>query len=267
MPFAAALRKSLQDRGSEFPAEFMRGDSLEDVLNRHLLTIEHMGDGDVFTCILLLSPDGKRLSYGAAPTVPASYCRASESIEIGPCAGSCGAAAYLGRPVYSIDIEKDPVWGDYRDLALQHGFKSCWSTPIRNSTGSIIGTFAILHRTVGKPTREEIEAIDMITEQVADAIMWSRDAHNFAPPFRRPLDNSPALKLVSDNKEPRDPAARLIALTEKLQSQVADLDRCADRSSSETDAQNLREAAELGRKLVANIMLQIDLVGRRKHLP
>ena len=267
MPFAAALRKSLQDRGSELPAEFMRGDSLEDVLNRHLMTVEQMGGDDVFTCILLLSPDGKRLSYGAAPTVPASYCRASESIEIGPFAGSCGAAAYLGRPVYSIDIETDPVWGEYRDLALQHGFRSCWSTPIRNSNDAIIGTFAILHRTVGKPTREEIEAIDMITEHVADAIMWFRDPHNFAPPVLRPLADTPVLKLVSDNDDPRDPAARLAALAEKLQSKAADLDRYADRTASEADAQELRLAAELSRMLVDDIMLQIELVRFGKPVP
>lgn len=267
MPFAAALRKSLQDRGSELPAEFMRGDSLEDVLNRHLMTVEQMGGDDVFTCILLLSPDGKRLSYGAAPTVPASYCRASESIEIGPFAGSCGAAAYLGRPVYSIDIETDPVWGEYRDLALQHGFRSCWSTPIRNSNDAIIGTFAILHRTVGKPTREEIEAIDMITEHVADAIMWFRDPHNFAPPVLRPLADTPVLKLVSDNDGPRDPAARLAALAEKLQSKAADLDRYADRTASEADAQELRLAAELSRMLVDDIMLQIELVRFGKPVP
>ena len=108
MPFAAALQQSLQARDSVVAAEFTRGDSLEEVLNRHLMTVEKMGGDDVFTCILLLSADGKRLSYGAAPTVPASYCRASESIEIGPYAGSCGAAAYWGRPVYSIDIEADP---------------------------------------------------------------------------------------------------------------------------------------------------------------
>jgi hypothetical protein len=85
MPFAAELRKSLQDRGSEAPAEFMRGDSLQDVLNRHLMTVERLGGDDVFTCILLLSADGKRLSYGAAPTVPASYYLASESVEVGSC--------------------------------------------------------------------------------------------------------------------------------------------------------------------------------------
>lgn len=259
MPFAPALRKSLEDLGSELPAEFMRGDSLEDVLNRHLMTVEQLGENDVFTCILLLSPDGKRLSYGAAPTVPASYCRAVESIEVGLCAGSCAAAAYRGRPVYSIDIATDSVWGDYRDLALKHGFRSCWSTPIRNSNDSIIGTFAILHRTVGKPTREEIEAIDMITEHVADAIMWSRDPHNFAPRVSRPLADAPVLKLVCDNTVPRDPAAELVALAAKLHTKAADLDRYADRSESKADAQNLRNAAELCRNLVANIMSQIEL--------
>ena len=264
MPFAATLRKSLEDRGHAVSTEFRRGDSLEDVLNRHLMTVEQTGGDDLFTCILLLSPDGKRLSYGAAPTVPATYCRAVESIEIGPYAGSCGAAAYLGRPVYSIDIETDPVWGDYRDLALQHGFRSCWSTPIRNSNGSIVGTFAILHRTVGKPTRAEIEAIDMITEHVADAIMRSRDPHNFMPPVSPSPARAPMLKLVCDNEVPRDPAARLVTLAEKLQSKAADLDRFAARSGSQIDAQNLKKAAELSRKLVANIMSQVELARSEK---
>ncbi len=265
MPFAAALRKSLQDRGSEVPAEFERGDSLEGVLNRHLMIVEQMGGDDVFTCILLLSPDGRRLSYGAAPTVPASYCRASDSIEIGLGAGSCAAAAYLGRPVYSIDIETDPVWGENRDLALKHGFRSCWSTPIRNSNGAIIGTFAILHRTVGMPTHEEMEAIELITDHVADAIMWSRGPQFFARPDPR-QSGAPFLKLVSDNQEAGDPAARLIALVEKLHSKAADLDRYAARSELETDSRNLRKAAELSRKLVVNIMAQTELLRSEKPI-
>ena len=143
MPFAAALRKSLQERGREVPAEFKRGDSLEDVLSRHLRTVEQMGGDDVSTCILLLSPDGKRLSVGAAPTLPASYCRPGDSFEIGLSHGSCAAAAYLGRPVYSVDIETDPICADFRDFALQNCYRSCWSTPIRDSIGTIIGTYLI----------------------------------------------------------------------------------------------------------------------------
>jgi hypothetical protein len=266
MPFATALRKSLEDRGSEVPAEFGRGDSLEDVLNRHLMTVEQMAGDDVFTSILLLSADGKRLSYGAAPTVPASYSRASESIEIGPFAGCCAAAAYLGRPVYSIDIEADPVWGDLRDLALQHGFRSCWSTPIRNSNGSIIGTFAILHRTVGMPSPEEIKAIDLITEHVAAAIMWSRGEDDFAPHDSR-RSKIPGLRIVSDNQEAHEPASRLLALAEKLHAKAADLERFATRSESETNAEHLRNAAELGRQLAANIKSEFDRIGWRKPVP
>ena len=265
MPFAAALRKSLDERDCDVFAELARGDSLEDVLNRHLITVEQMGGDDVFTCILLLSPDGKRLSYGAAPTVPASYCRASESIEIGPCAGSCGAAAYHGRPVYSIDIATDPVWGDYRNLALQHGYRSCWSTPIRNSHDEIIGTFAILHRTVGMPTREEIDAIDLITEHVADAIMCSRNPKYLGKLRSERLASAPMLRLLSDNQAYDDPADRLRAIVEKLQSKAVDLDGYADRSESEDLAEDLREAAELSRMLAASINAQIDFIrsGRR----
>src|SRR5215207_4599899 len=264
MPFAAALRQSLQERGSEVPSEFKRGDSLEAVLNRHLRTVEQMGGDDVFTCILLLSPDGKRLSVGASPSIPASYCRAGDSFEIGLSHGSCAAAAYLGRPVYSVDIETDPIWADFRDVALQHGFRSCWSTPIRNSNGAIIGTFAILHRTVGMPTHEEIESIELITDHVADAIMWSRGPRFFARPDRY-QSAAPRLKLVSNNQETRDPTARLVALVEKLHSKAGDLDGSAERAETEADSQNLREAAELSRELSANIMLQVEFVRSEKR--
>jgi len=263
MPFAAALRQSLQDRDSEVLAEFKRGDSLEAVLNRHLRTVEEMGGDDVFTCILLLSPDGKRLSVGASPSIPASYCRAGDSFEIGLSHGSCAAAAYLGRPVYSVDIETDPIWADFRDVALQHGFRSCWSTPIRNSNGAIIGTFAILHRTVGMPTHEEIESIELITDHVADAIMWSRGPQFFARPDRH-QSGAPKLKLVSNNQKACDPATRLFALVEKLRAKAGDFDRSADCAESEADAQVLRKAAELSRELSVNIVLQVELLRSEK---
>lgn len=263
MGFAAALRRSLQDRGSEAPAEFRRGDSLEDVLNRHLMTVERLGGGDTFTCILLLSPDGKRLSYGAAPTVPATYCRASEYIEIGPFAGACGRAAYLGRPVYSVDIATDPIWGDFQQLPLQHGFRSCWSTPIRNSDDAIIGTFAILHRTVGRPSSEEIAAIELITKHVADAIMWSRCQHYQPKPDASA--SKARLTLVVSNEDVPDRPNHLLLLAEKLHAHVAEIDRHATESGCSVDAENLGEAARLGRTL-AEIVTQIALLRARRPI-
>jgi GAF domain-containing protein len=266
MPFAAALRKSLQDRGSQVPAEIKRGDSLEGVLNRHLRTVEEMSGDDVFTCILLLSPDGRRLSVGAAPTLPATYCRVGDSFEIGLTHGSCAAAAYLGHAVYSVDIETDPIWADFREVPLQHGYRSCWSTPIRDSKGTIIGTFAILHPAVGMPTQDETEAIELIIGHVADAIMWSRGSRPLAQPDRHQYAAT-KLKLVSNNQEAFDPAAQLVRLAAKLRSKAIDLDRYADSSLSEAGAQNLRKAAELSRKLAANVWLHVELARSEKRGP
>ena len=44
------------------------------------------------------------------------------------------------------DIATDPLWDDYRDLAAAAGLAACWSVPILDSDGAVLGTFAIYHR-------------------------------------------------------------------------------------------------------------------------
>jgi hypothetical protein len=117
------------------------------------------------------------------------------------------------------------------------------------------------------PTPEEIEAIELITEHVADAIMCSRDPKSLARPGSGRSAKSPLLRLVSDNQTSRDPANRLLVLAGKLQSKAVDLDSLADRSESETAAQNLRDAAELSRKLATNMISQIEFIRSGKRVP
>ena len=112
MSFAAGLRAMLDLRQRDVVSELRQGESLEAVLDRHLLTVERASDSEILTSILLLSPDGKRLTHGAAPSLPQSYRDAIDGSEIGPKAGSCGTAAYLGRPVYVTDIATDPLGED-----------------------------------------------------------------------------------------------------------------------------------------------------------
>ena len=266
MPFAAGLRDSLRLRESRAPSEFEEGHSLEKVLDRHLLAVEQMADSQMITSILLLSPDGKRLSHGAAPNLPRPYMDAIDGSTIGPRAGSCGTAAYLDRPVYVIDIATDPLWEDYRHLALPHGLRSCWSTPIRDPAGSTIGTFAIYHRTVGSPTIDEIIAIDMITDHVAAAIILSRDVQDLDEPSRKTGD--PRLKIVRgagpESVSEGRPFDRLLLHVETLESKAADLDRCADEADSKDEGQALRDAAEDCRRLVSAIQLQLDQYNRKE---
>ena len=184
MAFALQLKDSLRQRESQYPSEIQSGDGLGLILTRYLLTIEAEADDYILTSILLV--DGKHLRHGAAPSLPEAYCRAIDGLEYGPCAGSCGTAAHFGHPVYVTDIATDPFWADYKGLALEHGLRACWSTPIFDEDHKILGTFAIYHLVPRGPSEEEIEAIGEITQSVAQAIAWSRSAQEMASPTQEP---------------------------------------------------------------------------------
>ena len=178
MAFAVQLKESLRLRESQYQSEFQAGDALEAILGRYLLAVEAEADSFILTSILLV--DGDRLRHGAAPSLPAEYCQAIDGLQYGPSAGSCGTAAHYGRPIYVTDIANDAFWEDYKDLALKHGLRACWSTPIFDGQRNVLGTFAIYHLTTRGPTEEEIDAIRDITGHVARAILWSREAQDLS---------------------------------------------------------------------------------------
>jgi|KBSSwiStaDraftv2_1062776.scaffolds.fasta_scaffold150139_2 hypothetical protein len=170
MNFASRVQRSLILREREAIAEQAAGDSLEAILERHLRVIEAAAGRNMLTSILLLDAQTRRLLHGAAPSLPKAFCEAIHGVEIGPDVGSCGTSAFLRRPVYVTDIETDPLWTNFRGLALPHGLRACWSTPIDGSDDRLLGTFAIYHLRPRSPTTDEVDAVRIITRHVADAI-------------------------------------------------------------------------------------------------
>lgn len=146
-----------------------RGDSLADILNSLCLLVEEQSPG-VFASILLMDPNGKQLRHGAAPNLPPTYTESIDGLVIGPSVGSCGTAAYRGQQVIVSDIATDPLWSDFRDLALKHSLRACWSTPITSSEGKVIGTFAMYYGDARNPSALEQETIKHITHLAGIAI-------------------------------------------------------------------------------------------------
>lgn len=170
MAFAAQLHRSLDQLDSRFRGRPRRFDTLEDILDEYLLQVETASDRTILTSILLLDASGEHLLHGAAPSLPDAYCQAIHGIEIGPEVGSCGTAAFVGHSIYVTDIATDPLWTDFRDLALSHDLHACWSTPILDESGKMLGTFAIYYPTPRAPTSDEIEAVNAISRRVARAV-------------------------------------------------------------------------------------------------
>ena len=158
--------------------ELAIGDSpLERTLGELIKIVESTSQTKVMGSILLLDLDGDHLRHGAAPSLPREYMEAIDGAEIGPCAGSCGTAAYRAQPVFVSDIAEDPLWADYKQIALPHGLRACWSIPILTRGRRVLGTFAMYHREPREPTVRDLALVDLITQTAALVIDRER-AHS-----------------------------------------------------------------------------------------
>jgi diguanylate cyclase (GGDEF)-like protein len=97
------------------------------------------------TCSVLSVNDAGQLRSLAAPSMSSRFTAAIDGLQMGPKAGSCGTAAFRNAEVIVTNVGTDPLWEDYRALAEPLGIKACWSSPIQDQQGKVIGTFAFYY--------------------------------------------------------------------------------------------------------------------------
>lgn len=130
-----------------------RGEGLHATMDRLCLEVEALAPGVV--CSLLTHDEDGTMHPLASPSLPQAYSRALDGLVAGPNVGSCGSAAFLGKPVAVTDIEADARWADFKHLPLPLGLLACWSSPILDKNGRVIATFAFYFTERRGPTTLE----------------------------------------------------------------------------------------------------------------
>ena len=148
----------LQQLQNEILEATVRGSALKTIAELVCMRAEGLAPG-VLCSILTVDAQG-RVHPLAGPSLPAEYSAALDNIPIGPSVGSCGTAAYRGEPVEVIDVATDPLWADYKSLALMHGLRACWSSPIKARDGRVVGTFAFYYRERRGPADVERQIVE-----------------------------------------------------------------------------------------------------------
>lgn len=134
---ATKVRESIQHRTLEALArDLPTAEIMADLCRR----VERMAPGAIAAVTRVA---GGRLQLVAMPSADARARADFESLPIGLQSGSCGAAAFLGKPVAVGDIAQDPRWESLRDAALAAGLAASWSTPVRAADGRVLGTFGL----------------------------------------------------------------------------------------------------------------------------
>lgn len=97
----------------------------------------------------------------AAPRFPKEYGEYWEGVAVGEGVASCGTCAVRGEPVMVQDIRTDPLWAAYKHQMLPHGFRACWTYPVKRRDGTVAGTFAFYFKSRKEP--------DAFLVRIADA--------------------------------------------------------------------------------------------------
>ncbi|MEO3735588.1 sensor domain-containing phosphodiesterase [Shewanella baltica] len=235
----------------------LNGAPLHEILHALVLKIEAQKIGTRGS-ILLLSGDGKRLLLGAAPHLPDSYNQAINGVEIGPNVGSCGTAAYFAKRVIVEDIATHPYWENYKELPLRAGLKSCWSEPIKDTQGKVLGTFAMYYDTIKSPTELDLELISEAARLASLAIERSR-AMEFQRLAVKIFDRLPLALVISNSDDSvlyANPAFKHIVLPQDID--IANFNPKMFLSASQSN-----ELVGLFEHLAQDKMWQGELVGLR----
>jgi diguanylate cyclase (GGDEF)-like protein/PAS domain S-box-containing protein len=121
----------------------------------------------------MLELSNNRLMHCGAPSLPKEYCDAVHGLENGPSVGSCGTSTYTGKRVLVENIATDPKWEKIKHLALPHGMRCCWSEPILDSSGQVLGAFGMYFNHPALPTDAELN--DLISAARLAGIVMERD--------------------------------------------------------------------------------------------
>ena len=129
-----------------------KGELARDIYDEIALMYEERHQG--MRCSLLELHDNI-LMHGGAPSLPKEYCDAVNGLEYGPNVGSCGASTYTGKRVIVEDIATDPKWDKIKHFALPHGLRCCWSEPIINSDGKVLGALGMYCDHPARPNEQQ----------------------------------------------------------------------------------------------------------------
>jgi len=164
---------------------------------------------EMYCSILEVDKAQEKIYHLSAPRLPKEYCDAINGSLIGPSAGSCGTAAYHREQVIVKDIANSPLWENYKQYILPHGFKACWSTPVMSSKSTdVLATFAIYYDTVREPGKDELRMIERTVNILRELVESKRHDEDLAEHTKRLQD----IASISSHNI-RRPVATILGLT------------------------------------------------------
>ncbi|HUR11944.1 MAG TPA: PAS domain S-box protein [Flavitalea sp.] len=137
--------------------------SLKNTVDYFLEGLEKIFPG-MLCSVLALDEEAKKIRHLSAPSLPITFARDVDGLDIGPNAGSCGTAMYSKRVVICSDIENDPLWVNMKSVFLPVGIRASWAFPITDTQGNVIATISSYYKTPKSPDEKALQVLHRVSK-------------------------------------------------------------------------------------------------------
>lgn len=179
--------------------QLAQGAPLHNIFHELVTFTEELYPG-LLCSILLLDERTQTLQLGAAPSLPDYYNDAVHGLTIGEGIGSCGTAAFTGRPVIVSDIQNHSYWKGYTGLTAKAGLAACWSMPVKNRQGKVLGTFAIYYSEPAEPTSDQMELM-MVNAHLAAIAIEATKMDEQLSQLSQAVEHSASFVVIADSEQ------------------------------------------------------------------
>ncbi len=173
------------------------GACLADILERLCEAVDAQAS-NIKSAVMLMDADGMHLRTAAGPRLAKGWIEAITALEIGPTVGSCGSAAFLKHRVIVSDIATDPLWANYRELALGYGLRAAWSQPLLSKNQQVLGTFGMYYTEPRTPSETDLRLIEGAGHIAVIAIEGERTQEALRSAFEEVRNSEARLRKIID---------------------------------------------------------------------
>lgn len=127
-----------------------------------------------FGAIHLIEESTRNIKLKAARGLPPAY--AKQFSDLWPGYAPCGVAIEKGERVVVFDVETDSIFRkrELRKTMLEAKIHSCQSTPLRATSGRVVGALTTHYRSHGMPPARGMRLLDLLARHAADLIEKAR---------------------------------------------------------------------------------------------